>query len=199
MSYAGSDRTRGRSRRSSREHPDAKVLLLSMQDDPRYVREAFAAGATGYVLKEAADTEVVAAIREVAAGRALREPRAGRAPACRGDGGREARRGGPALGPRARGAETARARAHEPGDRRAALHLGAHRRDAPRAHHAEAAPPEPRRARPLTRSIRSCSKTDSGRRRNGGSPHDQNGSARLTKDSERDASHHRAHDRSVPA
>ena len=45
-----------------------KVLVLSMQDDPRYVREAFAAGASGYVLKEAADTEVVDAIREVARG-----------------------------------------------------------------------------------------------------------------------------------
>jgi len=50
------------------EHPDVKVLILSMQDDPRYLREAFAAGASGYVLKEAADTEVVTAIREVAAG-----------------------------------------------------------------------------------------------------------------------------------
>src|SRR5579884_1212487 len=50
------------------ERPEAKVLVLSMQDDPRYVREAFAAGASGYVLKEAADTEVVAAVREVAAG-----------------------------------------------------------------------------------------------------------------------------------
>ena len=50
------------------ENPDAKVLVLSMQDEPRYVREAFAAGASGYVLKEAADTEVVAAVREVAAG-----------------------------------------------------------------------------------------------------------------------------------
>jgi DNA-binding NarL/FixJ family response regulator len=50
------------------EHPDAKVLVLSMQDDPRYVREAFEAGASGYVLKEAADAELVAAIREVAAG-----------------------------------------------------------------------------------------------------------------------------------
>jgi len=48
--------------------PDAKVLVLSMQDDPRYVREAFAAGASGYLLKEAADTELVAALREVAAG-----------------------------------------------------------------------------------------------------------------------------------
>jgi len=48
--------------------PAAKVLVLSMQDDPRYVREAFAAGASGYVLKEAADTEVVQAVRAVAAG-----------------------------------------------------------------------------------------------------------------------------------
>jgi two-component system response regulator NreC len=51
-----------------KEAPEAKLLVLSMQDDPRYVREAFAAGAAGYVLKEAADTEVVGAVREVAAG-----------------------------------------------------------------------------------------------------------------------------------
>ena len=50
------------------EQPEVKVMLLSMQDDPRYVREAFEAGASGYVLKEAADADVVAAIREVAAG-----------------------------------------------------------------------------------------------------------------------------------
>jgi two-component system response regulator NreC len=51
-----------------KEHADARVLVLSMQDDPQYVREAFAAGASGYVLKEAADEEVVGAIREVAGG-----------------------------------------------------------------------------------------------------------------------------------
>jgi DNA-binding NarL/FixJ family response regulator len=50
------------------EHPDVKVLVLSMQDDPHYVRQAFASGASGYVLKEAADAEVVGAIREVARG-----------------------------------------------------------------------------------------------------------------------------------
>jgi two-component system, NarL family, response regulator NreC len=50
------------------EQPDTKVLMLSMQDDPQYVRQAFSAGASGYVLKEAADTEVVAAVREVARG-----------------------------------------------------------------------------------------------------------------------------------
>ena len=51
-----------------KEAPEAKVLLLSMQDDPQYVRQAFGAGASGYVLKEAADTELVAALREVAGG-----------------------------------------------------------------------------------------------------------------------------------
>jgi two-component system response regulator NreC len=48
--------------------PKSKVLVLSMHDDPRYVRGAFSAGASGYILKEAADTEVVGAIREVARG-----------------------------------------------------------------------------------------------------------------------------------
>jgi two-component system response regulator NreC len=51
-----------------KEAPEAKVLVLSMQDDPRYVREAFSAGARGYVLKEGADAELVDAVREVAAG-----------------------------------------------------------------------------------------------------------------------------------
>jgi two-component system response regulator NreC len=51
-----------------KEAKDAKILMLSMQDDPRYVREAFSAGASGYVLKEAADKEVVDAVREVANG-----------------------------------------------------------------------------------------------------------------------------------
>ncbi len=57
--------------------PDVKVLVLSMQDDPRYVREAFEAGAAGYVLKEAADTEVVGALRAVAAGERYVHPALG--------------------------------------------------------------------------------------------------------------------------
>jgi two-component system response regulator NreC len=51
-----------------KEHPETKILILSMQDDAAYVREAFAAGASGYVLKEAADVELVAAVREIADG-----------------------------------------------------------------------------------------------------------------------------------
>ena len=59
------------------ENPDTKILVLSMQDDPRYVREAFEAGASGYVLKEAADSEVVAAVREVAGGGRYVDPELG--------------------------------------------------------------------------------------------------------------------------
>jgi len=60
-----------------KEHGDARVLVLSMQDDPSYVREAFAVGARGYVLKEAADEEVVGAIREVADGGSYVHPALG--------------------------------------------------------------------------------------------------------------------------
>jgi two-component system, NarL family, response regulator NreC len=48
--------------------PESKILVLSMQDDPSYVRQAFGVGATGYLLKEAADDELVQAVREVASG-----------------------------------------------------------------------------------------------------------------------------------
>ena len=60
-----------------KEAPDAKVLMLSMEDDPSYVREAFAAGAFGYVLKEAADTDLVAALRQVAGGERYVHPALG--------------------------------------------------------------------------------------------------------------------------
>jgi two-component system response regulator NreC len=57
--------------------PQSKVLVLSMHDDPRYVHGAFAAGASGYVLKEAADSELVAAVHEVAGGATYVNPRLG--------------------------------------------------------------------------------------------------------------------------
>ena len=60
-----------------KENPESKVLVLSMQDEPRYVREAFEAGASGYVLKEGADSELVAAIREVADGGRYVHPKLG--------------------------------------------------------------------------------------------------------------------------
>jgi DNA-binding NarL/FixJ family response regulator len=55
--------------REIRAHcPDTHVLLLSMHDDERYVFDAVKAGASGYVLKRQADTELINAVRAVAAG-----------------------------------------------------------------------------------------------------------------------------------
>jgi two-component system response regulator NreC len=51
-----------------RAAPRGRILVLSMQDDPSYVRQAFGAGASGYLLKEAADDDLVQAVREVASG-----------------------------------------------------------------------------------------------------------------------------------
>jgi two-component system response regulator NreC len=51
-----------------------RILMLSMQDDPAYVRRAFSAGANGYLLKEAADSELVQAVRDVAQGRRYLHP-----------------------------------------------------------------------------------------------------------------------------
>lgn len=49
--------------------PEARILVLTMHDDPAYVRSAMAMGASGYVVKSAADTELISAIRAVARGR----------------------------------------------------------------------------------------------------------------------------------
>jgi DNA-binding NarL/FixJ family response regulator len=48
--------------------PDTRVLLLSMHDDERYFFEGLEAGAAGYVLKRAADTDLIDAVRTVAGG-----------------------------------------------------------------------------------------------------------------------------------
>jgi two-component system response regulator NreC len=56
---------------------ETRVLVLSMQDDPSYVRQAFAAGAHGYLLKEAADADLVQAIHDVAAGHKYVHPSLG--------------------------------------------------------------------------------------------------------------------------
>lgn len=48
--------------------PRTRVLVLTVHDDVAYVRRAFEAGAAGYLVKEAADVELVRAVRQVAAG-----------------------------------------------------------------------------------------------------------------------------------
>lgn len=57
------------------EFPDVKVLALSMESDRRFVVEVLKAGANGYVLKDAAFTELATAIRAVAAGDTYLPPR----------------------------------------------------------------------------------------------------------------------------
>lgn len=48
--------------------PSAKILILTMHDDPQYLRQALKQGASGYVLKKAADAELISAIRAVLRG-----------------------------------------------------------------------------------------------------------------------------------
>ena len=48
--------------------PQTAVLVLTVHDDVGYLRKAFDAGARGYLVKDAADVELVLAIRQVAAG-----------------------------------------------------------------------------------------------------------------------------------
>lgn len=55
--------------------PRTKVLVLTMHDDPVYARAAMASGAAGYVVKMAADTELLSAIRAVHAGRVFMDVR----------------------------------------------------------------------------------------------------------------------------
>jgi len=50
------------------ERPDGKVVVVSVQDEPGKAREAFERGASGYVLRQSVETDLVQAIREVAAG-----------------------------------------------------------------------------------------------------------------------------------
>jgi DNA-binding NarL/FixJ family response regulator len=59
--------------------PETAVLILSMHDDERYLTEAFDAGASGYVVKTQADTDLLAAIRAVQRGEPFPAPDAERA------------------------------------------------------------------------------------------------------------------------
>ena len=59
------------------ESPTTRVVVLTMQDDPAFAREALQAGASAYVLKEAADEELVQAVRVVASGGTFLTPQLG--------------------------------------------------------------------------------------------------------------------------
>jgi len=57
--------------------PGTRVVVLTMQEDPEFARQALRAGAAGYVLKEAADDELVEAVRRVARGDTYLNPSLG--------------------------------------------------------------------------------------------------------------------------
>lgn len=61
-------------RRIAHACPATRILMLSVHDDERYVTEALEAGAHGYVLKEAADFELLLAAAEVVNGRRFVSP-----------------------------------------------------------------------------------------------------------------------------
>jgi len=61
-------------RQIKRDHPEINVLVLTMHDNEEYVRQVLGAGASGYVLKRAAASELVSAIRAVSHGEAVLSP-----------------------------------------------------------------------------------------------------------------------------
>ncbi len=66
--------------------PDCAVLVLTMDDEPASAKAAMSSGAAGYVLKEAAEAELVEAVRALLAGRTYLDPSLG-ARLARSDGG----------------------------------------------------------------------------------------------------------------
>jgi two-component system response regulator NreC len=59
------------------ESPNTQIVVLTMQQEPGFARHALGAGAIGYVLKEAADEELVEAVRRAAVGESYLNPRLG--------------------------------------------------------------------------------------------------------------------------
>jgi two-component system response regulator NreC len=59
------------------EAPGTQIVVLTMQEEPAFARQALNAGASGYVLKEAADGELVEAVRRAAAGETYLNPALG--------------------------------------------------------------------------------------------------------------------------
>ena len=61
-------------RQIKREHPEINVLVLTMYDNEEYFRKMLEVGASGYIIKRAAATELVSAIRAVYNGEAVLSP-----------------------------------------------------------------------------------------------------------------------------
>jgi two-component system response regulator NreC len=59
------------------ESPGTQIVVLTMQNEPAYARQALGSGVLGYVLKESADAELVEAVKRAAAGDTFLNPRLG--------------------------------------------------------------------------------------------------------------------------
>jgi two-component system response regulator NreC len=59
------------------EAPDTQIVVLTMQEEPAFARAALRAGAVGYLLKDAADAELMHAVRQAAEGRTYLNPELG--------------------------------------------------------------------------------------------------------------------------
>ena len=124
----------------SRRRPELKLLMLSMHESEQYLFEALKAGASGYVLKTAADRDLVEAVRAAMRGEPFLYPAAVTALI-------RARRS--ALAARAAGAEADRRGVHERPDRLRAVDQPPHRGPPPREHPGQARHARPRRVDPV--------------------------------------------------
>jgi two-component system response regulator NreC len=59
------------------ESPETQIVVLTMQDDPAFAREALKAGALGFVLNRAAESELIEAVRLAARGEPYLNPQLG--------------------------------------------------------------------------------------------------------------------------
>ena len=72
-------------RKILQESAEARILMLSMHSEDTLVRQALEAGARGYVLKNAVDLDLVAAVRKVAAGETVLDPQISRSEVLKGE------------------------------------------------------------------------------------------------------------------
>ncbi len=140
-------------KRLKEKHPELIVLFLTMHEDESLLHEALRAGASGYVIKRAEESEIIQAIHAASRGDIYVHPAMTRAllhqPVTT-----EHRRGSPvdALTPREpRRSAPPRQGKHQPADCRPARPLGAHRREPPRQPDGQARAGQPGRAGELRR------------------------------------------------
>jgi DNA-binding NarL/FixJ family response regulator len=72
-------------RRILQQNPDILILMLSMHSEATLVRQALAAGARGYILKDALDLDLATAVKKVAAGEIVLDPKLAPASTLKGE------------------------------------------------------------------------------------------------------------------